>query len=99
MECWNVASPQQLIKLFHSKACLFDNCPKRSFGYFFVVGNNKTAIRIRDLSEHYVAALLAVPFIPSLLQSRNYFSPRDLRENTHTATSITSSFIEGGIGS
>jgi hypothetical protein len=46
-----------------------------------------------------VAAPLAIDFVPELVECGHGFAPRDAREDAHTAMSMTSSLMDGGIGS
>ena len=86
-------------ELFDSNAGFADQRTKRSLSDFAVIGNCKPAKWRFAVAEDDVTALLAIDFVPELAKYSNGFAPGDSRNEAHTATSMTSSWIEGGIGS
>jgi len=49
--------------------------------------------------ENDVAALLPIDLVPKTAEGSDRLTARDARKDTQTATSMTSSWIDGGIGS
>jgi hypothetical protein len=46
-----------------------------------------------------VAAPLSIHLVPEAAEDSNRLPSRNARQGTHTATSMTSSWMDGGIGS
>ena len=86
-------------QLFDSDTGFADQRTKRSLCDFAVIGNRKPAKWGFPVAEDDVTALLTIDFVPELAKRSNGFAPGDSRYEAHTATSMTSSWMEGGIGS
>ncbi len=87
----------QFNELFNSQPGLFDNCAKGPLCDLLVIWNHQAAMRIRHLSENYVATFPAILFLTKLNQNGDDFPARDPGKNSHMTTSTISSLIDGGI--
>ena len=90
---------QELRKLLDRNARLADQCPQRTLRDFAVIRDREPAKRRLAMSQDDVTALLTVDLVPEPAERGYGRSPGYPRQQTHTATSITSSWMEGGIGS
>lgn len=86
-------------ELFHSDSGLPDQGSKSSLCKFAVIRNCEPTKGRDRVAKYDVTALLAVDFIAKPLERGDRIATRDPREGAHTATSMTSSWIDGGIGS
>jgi len=64
-----------------------------------MIGKRKAPVRRLGLPKDDMASPLAINFVPEHPKGGDGFAPRDARKNAHTAMSMTSSLIAGGIGS
>ena len=64
-----------------------------------MIWDGEAAMRGLSMPEDDVAALLPIHLVPEAPERGDRVAARDARENTHTATSMTSSWIDGGIAS
>jgi hypothetical protein len=64
-----------------------------------MIRNGETAMGRQQLPENDVAALLPIHLVTESTKNRDGLAAGDAGQRTHTATSITSSWIDGGIGS
>ena len=90
---------QELLELLDRQSRLPDYGPQRPRGDLAMIGNSDASMGMIDLSHDDVAGPLPVLLVPHLRQRRYHLAARHPRQLTHTATSITSSSIEGGMGS
>ncbi len=66
---------------------------------FAMIGNGETAMRRLRMAEDDVAAALSVDLVTEPPERRNDLSTGDSGKGAHTATSMISSLIVGGMGS
>ena len=90
---------QQSHELGNCEPCFSNDGAKRAFGDFLVVRHSHPPTRRIGIPQDDVAALLAVEFVTDTRERCDDFASRDPGQRTHTATSTTSSPIDGGIGS
>ena len=64
-----------------------------------MVGNNQAPMRSVAMPENDMASALSILLVTDSLEGANRFATRDDRELAQTATSTSSSWIEGGMGS
>ena len=64
-----------------------------------MIRNGEAAMGRLGMPEDDVAALLAIYLVPEAPKGGDCLTTRNARKDTHTATSMTSSWIDGGIGS
>ena len=64
-----------------------------------MIRNRKAAMGWLRLPEDDVAPLLPINFIAETAENGDCLAAGNARERTHTATSITSSWMDGGTGS
>lgn len=64
-----------------------------------MIRNGQAAMGRLGMPEDDVAALLAIYLVPEAPKRGDCLTARNARKDTHTATSMTSSWIDGGIGS
>jgi hypothetical protein len=64
-----------------------------------MIRDGEAAMGRLGVSENDVAALLPIYLVPEAAESSDCLTTRNKRKDTHTATSMTSSWMDGGIGS
>ena len=72
---------------------------KRSLSNLAVIGNGKATMRRLFMTEDDVATALTVDLVAELPERCNDLSTGDSGEDAHTATSMISSLMVGGMGS
>ena len=85
---------------------LFDRearCPNQraqgSLRNFSMIRNGEKPVRRLGVPENDVAAVLPIYLVPEAPKGSDCLTTRNAWKDTHTATSMTSSWIDGGIGS
>jgi len=85
-------------ELLHCDARLANQGTERSFADLAMIRNGEAAMRRLRMAEDDVAAALPIDLIPEPPEGSDSFS-RDPGKDAHSATSITSSEMAGGMGS
>ena len=102
MPCWTARlslPANQADELVNGDAGLSNERPERSLAHFAVVWNGEAAMRRFRMAKDDVAAPLPVDFVPQPPERSNDLSTGNPREDAHTATSMISSLMVGGMGS
>lgn len=86
-------------KLFDRDPCVADQRAQGSLCNLSMVWDGKAAMGRLAVSENDVTALLPIDLVPEASERSDRLTARDARKNTQTATSMTSSWMDGGIGS
>jgi hypothetical protein len=86
-------------ELFDRDTCLPNQRAQGSLRDFSMIRDCETAMRRLAAPENDVAALLPIDLVPKAAESGHRLTARDARKDTQTATYMTSSWIDGGIGS
>jgi hypothetical protein len=92
-------SAKERNKLLHREACLADQGAQSALGEFPMIRNGQASMRRLRLPQDNVAAPLTIDLVPKAAKDSDRLSARNARQGTHTATSMTSSWIDGGMGS
>jgi len=86
-------------ELFDRDTCLPNQRAQGSLRDFSMIRDCKTAMGRLAVPENDVAALLPIDLVSDAPERSNCLTARNARKDTQTATSMTSSWIDGGIGS
>jgi hypothetical protein len=86
-------------ELFYRDPGFTNQRAQRSLCDLSMIRDGEAAMGRLRVPEDDVAALLPVYLVPKAPEGSDCFTTRNAREDTHTATSMTSSWMEGGIGS
>jgi len=90
---------QKCSELVDREAGFADECSQRALCEGSMVGNNQASMRSVAMPENDMASALSILLVADSLEGANRFATRDDRELAQTATSTSSSWIEGGMGS
>jgi hypothetical protein len=90
---------QQRDEFIDRQAGLADECAEGALGNDPVIRDYEAPVRSIAMAKHDVAAPLAISLIPDPLERPDNLSPGDAGKLAQTATSTSSSLMDGGIGS
>jgi hypothetical protein len=86
-------------ELFDRDARLPNQRAQSSLRELSMIWNGKAAMGRLAVPENDVAALLPIDLVPEAPERGDSLKTGNARKDTHTATSMTSSWMAGGIGS
>ena len=86
-------------ELFDRDTCCPDQRAQGSLCHLSMVRHGESAMGRLAVPKNDVAALLPIDLVPEAPERGNCLTARDARKDAQTATSITSSWMDGGIGS
>lgn len=92
-------SAEKNYKLFNADSGFADEGSKSALREFPMIWHGEPAIRWPDTAKNDMAPLLPIDLVSKATKRGDGLTTRDPRQRAQTATSITSSRIDGGMGS